>query len=326
MYMRINLWLLIEKALKKLKRAFGVAKKNDVLIYDIMTERFEATTAMQKFISTLPAVFGELVEGTPEEPAISKESVHHFSKIVSGKPLIRPQWFFDINEEGEGTVDVTTHLVDLIQWEAFPEVIIDTTDIEMLAARRWPTILTRAQFSAVTGLSDFPDNLSEKVTNDNLEVYCNGELTYKIKGKHAKVVVSWNFEAPKGSGDTHYSIMQGTKSDLVIKQTAEENYRPVLYIRTKGDHDFMNNHSQKLESEINVHFPGSTAEQLEDNLWRIVIPNELRVGHEAHFAQVTQNYLSYLEEGQLPNWEVPNMITKYYTTTKAHQLSQKNGN
>ena len=68
-----------------------------------------------------PELFGTLVKGTTDDPAISKVSVHHFSKIVSGAPLKRPQWFFDVRQQGEGIVDVTTHLVDLVQWEAFPE-------------------------------------------------------------------------------------------------------------------------------------------------------------------------------------------------------------
>ncbi|MDA0201320.1 MAG: hypothetical protein O2806_05930, partial [Bacteroidetes bacterium] len=37
------------------------------------------------------------------------------------------------------------------------------------------------------------------------------------------------------------------------------------------------------------------------------------------FGQVTENYLKYFREGKLPDWEIPNMITKYYTTTKAYQ-------
>ena len=54
------------------------------------------------------------------DPAITKVSVHNYSKIVAGSPLKRPQWFFDVRQQGEGIVDVTTHLVDLVQWEAFP--------------------------------------------------------------------------------------------------------------------------------------------------------------------------------------------------------------
>jgi len=47
------------------------------------------------------------------------ESVHHFFKEVSGKPLIRPAWFFDVRQQGEALPDVGTHLVDLVQWMCF---------------------------------------------------------------------------------------------------------------------------------------------------------------------------------------------------------------
>ena len=38
---------------------------------------------------------------------------------------IRPAWFFDNDEQGEGLNDVGTHLVDLVQWTLFPEQAID---------------------------------------------------------------------------------------------------------------------------------------------------------------------------------------------------------
>ena len=124
------------KGFELLKQTLDLAKEKDVLVYDIMTERFEITTIMQKLLSQVPFLFGELIDGSIEEPAISKESVHHFSKVVSGQPLVRPPWFFNIREEGDGLVDVTTHLVDLVQWEAFPNQIIDTSDIEMIRAKK----------------------------------------------------------------------------------------------------------------------------------------------------------------------------------------------
>jgi len=74
----------------KLEEAFEVAEKNGVLLYDIMTERYEITTILQRELSQKNEVFGALLEGSPEEPAITKESVHHFSKQVSGSHLIRP--------------------------------------------------------------------------------------------------------------------------------------------------------------------------------------------------------------------------------------------
>ncbi len=308
---------------EKLKEAFEIATKNDVLIYDIMTERFESTTMLQKKFSSIEAIFGELVDGTIEEPAISKESVHHFFKYVSGKPLVRPAWFFDVNEEGEGIVDVTTHLVDLIQWEAFNGEIIDSTEIEMLQAKRWPTVLTLPEFAKVTNQKEFPKYLEKDVENNNLKVFSNGEMNYRIKGKHAKVSVIWNFEAPEGTGDTHYSIMRGTKSDLIIKQGADELFKPVLYIKSKGDSEFEAQLNKAIADHVEVDFPSTYAEQVNERLWRIHISDNFKIGHEAHFAQVTENYLSYLGAGKLPEWEIPNMITKYYTTITALEIAKK---
>ncbi|WP_149304528.1 putative oxidoreductase C-terminal domain-containing protein [Pareuzebyella sediminis] len=312
-----------KEGFEKLKEAFKIAKENNVLIYDIMTERFESTTMMQKLFSTMPEIFGELVEGSADEPAISKESVHHFFKYVSGQPLVRPAWFFDVEEEGEGIVDVTTHLVDLVQWEAFPGQQIDTTDIEMINARRWPTVLTQDEFEKVTGLGEFPDYLSKDIKDGKLYVYSNGEMTYRIKGKVAKVSVIWNYQAPEGTGDTHYSIMRGTKSNLIIKQGEEEGYKPVLYIEAKDPEGFEGALNQALANKISQQFPGTSAEKISGSQWRITIPDTFKIGHEAHFGQVTENFLKYFEEGELPSWEVPNMITKYYTTIEALQKAKE---
>ena len=308
---------------EKLKEAFKIAEENGVMIYDIMTERFESTTMMQKKFSMLPAVFGELVDGTPEEPAISKESVHHFFKYVSGNPLVRPPWFFDVNEEGEGIVDVTTHLVDLVQWEAFSEQIIDSTDVEMLQAKRWPTILTPEEFTKVTELEEYPEYLKKDIVDGKLHTYSNGEMIYKIKGKHAKVSVIWNYQAPDGTGDTHYSIMRGTKCDLIIKQGAEENFKPVLYIQPTIKSPFDDVLQSAIDKEIQELFPGTTAEKMSNGLWKINIPDKFKIGHEAHFGQVTENYLKYLEKEELPEWEIPNMITKYYTTIAGLKMAKQ---
>jgi hypothetical protein len=56
--------------------------------------------------------------------------------------------------------------------------------------------------------------------------------------------------------------------------------------------------------------------------WEVVIPEKYKDGHEAHFGRVTEKYLGYLRDGDMPKWEVPNMIAKYYTTTQALALSK----
>jgi len=307
-----------------LEAAFATANENGILLYDIMTERYEVTSILQKLLSGKAEVFGALTTGSKEEPAVTKVSVHHFSKIVSGSPLLRPAWFFDVEQQGEGIVDVTTHLVDLIQWECFPEQILTTGDITMVAAKRWTTLISQDEFKGVTGLDNFPDYLRKDVKDGKLNVFSNGEMIYQIKGIFAKVSVEWKYKAPPGGGDTHYSVMHGTKCDLVIKQGAAEKFLPTLYIENvKGI--AMNEFIVKLKEALGtLPYDSLNIEAVNKNSYKINIPKKYRVGHEEHFGQVTTKFLEYIEEGKLPEWEVPGMITKYFTTTSA--LKRAKGN
>lgn len=314
-----------EKDFDKLKRTFATAAQKNVLLYDIMTERYEITTMLQREFSRLPAAFGKLEKGTPENPAVTKESVHHFYKYVSGSVLTRPSWFMDVSQQGEGIVDVTTHLVDLIQWECFPEQIINyQQDIKINQARHWPTNMTLSQFKTITKTTGFPDYLKKDVVNDTLlKVFSNGEINYQIKGVHAKASVIWAYQAPEGGGDTHYSIMRGTKANLIIRQGAEQNYKPTLYIEPVNP---TNNYEAELNKALTViqkQYPGISLKQNSKG-WEVEIPEKYKEGHEAHFGRVTEKYLQFLKQGKLPAWEVPNMIAKYYTTTQALKMATKN--
>jgi predicted dehydrogenase len=305
----------------KLEESFRIASEKGLLLYDIMTERFEITTILQKELSRNEVIFGRLQEGTEKNPAVTKVSVHHFAKIVSGVPLTRPSWFFDTEQQGEGIVDVTTHLVDLVQWECFPGQILNKNDVEVTSAKRWPTSITKKEFNEVTGLADFPAFLMKDLKDGNLNVFANGEFTYRLKGIWAKVSVEWKYQAPTGGGDTHYSVMKGSKCDLVIRQTADEKFQPTLYIENiKGGNtdDFRGKLAMALGK---LPYDSLTFETVNENILRINIPSKYRVGHEEHFSQVTSKFLDYLKAGILPEWEVAGMITKYYTTTSALKLA-----
>ncbi len=307
-----------------LKEAFRIAGEKGLILYDIMTERFEITTILQKELAAKEAVFGKLINGTKQDPAVTKVSIHHFSKMVSGTPLIRPAWFFDVEQQGEGIVDVTTHLVDMVQWECFPEQILSTTDVNIVDAKHWPTVISKDEFKKVTGLDSYPSYLTKDVKNDKLNVFSNGEFTYQLKGVFAKVSVEWRFEAPAGGGDTHYSVMKGTKCDLAIRQGANEKFVPTLYIENVKS-DPSGNFSATLKEVIaGLPFEGLSIEPVNSSTIKIVVPDKYRVGHEAHFGQVTEKFLKFLEEGKLPEWEIQGMITKYFTTTSA--LKKAKGN
>ena len=279
------------QSFKLLEECFAIAKQKNIMLYDIMTERNEITTMLQRELSTIPAVYGEQLKGSPEEPAIVKESVHHLFKLVDNKPLTRPVWYLDVNQQGEGIVDVTTHLVDLVQWEAFPDQIIDyRKDIELIDANRWTTSISPEEFKQVT----------------------------------AKVSVIWNYTFPKGGGDTHFSVMKGSKADLVIRQGKEQNYQPELFVEAVKGVDLAAYEKDLTASmeKVSAEYPGVALNKVGDGVWQVEIPAKYRVGHEAHFGQVTEHFLDYLKEGKLPDWEVPNMLAKYYTTTSALDMAK----
>lgn len=305
-----------------LKQAFATAEKNNLLLYDIMTERYEITTMLQREFSMLPEVFGTIEMGTPENPAITKESVHHFYKYVSGSVLTRPAWFMDVAQQGEGIVDVSTHLIDLVQWECFPEQSIDyTKDVEMVSARRWATDMTRSEFKAITKTQDFPEYLQKDIINDSvLHVFCNGEINFKLRGVHAKTSVIWAYRSPGDGGDTHYSIMRGTKANLIIRQGEEQGFKPTLYIEPiQNDAAFETTLLEELK-KLQTNYPGVELKKNEKG-WEVLVPEHYKEGHEAHFSRVTEKFLEYLEKRNMPVWEIPNMLSKYYITTKALEMT-----
>jgi hypothetical protein len=141
------------------------------------------------------------------------------------------------------------------------------------------------------------------------------------------VVVKWNYQAPEGAADTHYSIIRGSKANIVIRQGAEQDYKPVLYVEPvsglekAGMEEVMPEAIEKIEKT----YPGVGLSEAAAG-WKITIPEEYHIGHEAHFSQVMERYLGYLSDGALPEWEEANMKVKYFTTTQALEKARAENN
>ena len=319
-------WIIESSNLPKLEAVLTAAEGRGIVAYDIMTERLEITFILQKELVNDPGIFGEPLPGSEQEPGVTMESVHYLMKNVAGTPLLRPVWFFDISQQGEGLSDIGTHLVDLVQWSLFPKQMIDyRRDIQFGAAMRWPTLLTKTEFQRVTGEAEFPANLLSNVKSDHLEYYCNNLVSYSLRGIHVKLSVIWNYEAAPGVGDSYRSVFRGSRSRIELRQGVEQNYRPEVYV-------FPNNLSLKeqvfvaLKKRIEIlqqSYPGIALEDRGAEFW-IRIPDDLRVGHEAQFGQVVKQFLQFLKDPQsLPSWEKPNMLSKYYVTTKGVELARQ---
>jgi predicted dehydrogenase len=319
-------WILTSEDLPKLAATLGEADEKGVVAYDIMTERFEITTILQRALVNDPATFGEVVRGTEADPGVYMESVHYLMKVVSGAPNIRPPWFFDTAEQGEGLNDIGTHLVDLVQWTLFPDRALDyRTDIKVLAAQRWPTWIPEADYRRVTSQAQFDSSLAPSVKDGRLEYYANTLVSYAVRDVHTKLNVIWDWEAAPGSGDTHFAYYRGTRSRVEVRQTKADRFLPALYIVPASaavKAEVLAAVKAKIAS-LQRAYPGVGVEDRGAEI-HLTVPDGLRVGHEAHFAEVATNFLKYLRDRQtLPTWERPNMLAKYYVTTTGTELSRR---
>lgn len=301
-------WIIHSSEMPKLERALRTAGEKGLAAYDIMTERFEVTSELQRELVSSPGIFGELEKGSESDPAVYAKSIHHVMKVVAGVPLRRPSWFFDIAEYGEGLADVGTHVVDLVQWVAFPDEALDyTKDIVVLGGKRWALPLTAAQFQQVTG---------EPLGAEKLDYFCNNSVHYTVRGSHVKMDILWNWEAPPGEGDLYEATFRGTKAKIEIRQ----GKIPELYVVPVDGAQVFAAVRQKV-SALQNRYPGLA---FDEKTGRVVIPEKFYVGHEAHFSQVADRFFEYMAKPEsLPAWERQSMLVKYFITTKGVELGAK---
>lgn len=318
-------WIIRSEDLTRLTATLDSAQSQGLVAYDIMTERYEITSILQRSLVNDANLFGTIQTSPDHEPGVFMESVHYLMKQVAGVPLRRPAWFFDTTQQGEGLTDVGTHLVDLVQWMLFPEQPLDyRTDVRILGAERWPTVLSQEDFQRVTGEFDFPAFLAGSVTPSGLPYYCNTRVRYALRDVHVTLNVLWGYEAQPGAGDTHLAIFRGSRSRVEVRQGPRQKYRPELYVvpnRSADLSDLLAAVRSRL-AQLQGTYPGVTAQATEGEVW-VSIPETYRVGHEAHFGEVTRQFLNYLGQPRsLPEWEKPNMLAKYFTTTEGVRLAQ----
>lgn len=320
-------WVIEVGDLPKLNAALKAAADLRVAAWDAMTERFEITFLLTRALVNDPDIFGRRLTGSLDQPAVQIESLHYLFKEVGGLPNLRPTWFFDIREQGEGLTDVGTHLVDIVPWILFPDQAIDVTnDVQVLRGERWPTPLTREQFKRVTGVAEFPDFLHASVVDNSLPYFCNNTVRYTVRGVQVRLDVKWDFEAPPGVKDNDFAVFRGGTSHVEIRQGREQNYRREVYVlpnRPEQKAMVLAAVRQRVEA-LQASYPGLAVSD-EPRGIRLEIPGVLRINHEEHFALVVRRFLEYVGHPEhMPAWETPNMRAKYYVTTMGVHLARQN--
>jgi predicted dehydrogenase len=321
-------WIIKSADMPELERVLNEAEEKGIIAYDIMTERYEITSILQRELVNDAGVFGRLEQGSDAEPAVTARSVHYLMKVVAGVPLRRPVWFFDVDETGEGLADVGTHVVDLVQWTAFPDQKLDyRTDVQVLGGKRWPTVMSQTDFEKVTGDAEFPQFLMKHVKGGQLEYFCNNAVHYTVRGAHVKLDILWSWEAAAGTGDTYDASFRGSKARVEIRQGKPEHSIPELYVTpaSASVKTEVFDALRKKVAALQTVYPGIAVQESGAEA-HLVIPERFRVGHEAHFAQVTNKFSGYLKTPRtLPAWEKPNMLVKYFISTKGVEAGSGGG-
>ena len=322
-------WVVHLADFPKVEQILREADHRDLVVHDMMTERHEVTNLVQRELMADPDVFGTAVPGSPADPGLVLNSVHYLKKVVAGRPLVRPGWWFDADEAGDGLADVGTHLADLAIWLLCPDEPVDYRhDVAVLAADRSPLVLSPAQFTAVTGLPEYPPYLHPHVRNGTLSYAGNGSVTFTLRGVHVRLGVTWGYAAGPGDGDAHESVARGTRASVAVRSAPHAaGRRPEVHVdaASPADHRTVHDAIRQRCQVLQPVLPGVAAVDLGGRT-HVTIPDALRVGHEAHFAAVFQEFRGHFHSPrQVPAWERPNLLAKYYITTKAVDLAKKAG-
>jgi hypothetical protein len=135
---------------------------------------------------------------------------------------------------------------------------------------------------------------------------------------HVRLKALWNYEAPEG-GDTHVAIVRGAARGSRSSRGRAE-VAPELYVVPNRLPEALRSGRGCAPSRRAGENTSRPHRRGRGGL-RVGIPDRYRVGHEPHFAEVTERFLGYLKDpASLPKWEKANMLAKYWVTTKAVEM------
>ena len=291
------------------------------LAMDLMTTRYNILTRLCHQIVTTPELFGTFVSEAAGEPAITIESVHHLYKKVHGRPLQRPAWYYDTNVQGDGMVDVQSHMVEQAQWWVLHDTIGEfERDVILDKARRWTTPVPVEIFQESTGLSTYPEALQSSMRDGVLEYACNGEISYRLRGVSVRQSTQWRQREPENAGDLHSVTIRGSFCTVLIRQGAETGYRAEMHlVPTAGV-----NLETMLRSAIErwqERFPGLSFAPSPGG-FRLLPSTTLEQGHESHFALVLNTFLDYFLDGNTwPDALCARIRMRYTLLARARELA-----
>jgi predicted dehydrogenase len=310
-------WLTSTDSLADLERVTA----GPPLAMDIMTDRFDTVARLRHALVGCEAFFGTLAAPAGGEPAIELEAVHHLLKVVNGRPLRRPPWYFDVDVQGDGLVDIQAHMIDQAQWLVAEDRLLDPEgDVRIEAARRWATPVPLDLFREITGEEDFPIPLLARVRDGVLDLECNGEIESSLAGIPVRQRAQWWPREPEGGGDLHRSVVHGTRASIRVEQGPETGGVPRIFVRPRSESGALDRLAAALGT-LRGELPGLESSVVEDGALEIHVPDGLRTAHESHFPRVLDRCLDHLDRGAWPEVLGARIRTRYAIVAGALRIA-----
>jgi hypothetical protein len=210
--------------------------------------------------------------------------------------------------------DVGTHLADLAPWLLFPDQAVDyRTDVNVLGGSRWPTRVDLDDFRRITGLMNIPGELASLRDGTGLRYWGNGSAAVRIRNHIVRLTTRWGVRPDGPHGDTHCAVARGSRSTVTVRHEPDIGLGPHVFVTPASG------------ARLDVVRACGRCHRLVDRGYdvHIPIPDHARTGHESHFAKVLNEFiLHFRARVGIPSWERPNLLAKYFITTRAVELAR----
>jgi len=291
------------KGYRKLEKAYAAASKKGLVMFDEMTERYNSQNILCREILSMADAVGEI-------KSYYIFDVHHYYKKSGNRVTLRPAWFFDVREQGEGIADVSTHFVDLAMWQCSPDVPVTKERVSGICGSHFPTVISKEEFAKVSGENEFPGFLSPYVKDGKLEVNSNGTLQFNIDAIPVKLDIEWRY----GNDTTKDIFRQEIKcGSAVIRLTQDETTSHVRKMTLETSDQA----ASIIAGRLAVKYPWASLKKISDGVYETVIDTKTGPRKMSGGTASAGKFLSFLDGEPMPQWESVNTLTKYYITTTA---------
>jgi hypothetical protein len=159
--------------------------------------------------------------------------------------------------------------------------------------------------------------LADAVDGGVLDLACNGEIDYRLRGIRVRQRAEWGPREPEGGGDVVGARLRGNGAAIRIIQGPETGYHSELHVEETGSGGLEGRLRAALGSWREV-FPGLDL-AASDIGFRLLIPDALRIGHEAQFPLVLDDFLDLVEAGGWPERLAGRIRSRYTLLARAHE-------